>query len=284
MITLSPTSEILKINEIIVPSFTIPSITFQAWGTIVAIGVILALLLIYKKAKQKKVYHEINGLIFLTTLFALIGARIAYIAINLGQFSDFMSMMDIWEGGLIGWGAILGGILGILIFKISTKIKSKDLFYLLELMAPYIALAFAIGRIGCFVRGCCFGIPTNLPWGILYTGNSHAAQAGILTAVHPTQIYHAILDFIIFIILLKANKRKETLEKKNKLKNSILGIGGFTFLLFLMLYSTERFFIDFLRWHPASEYIGTLTITQTVYFFVFVIAFLLTRKIKKKNK
>jgi len=257
--------------------FSILGYSVQTWGTIVAIGIIIALVLMLRKAQQKKVFEKAQALVLCVMISAIIGARFAYIIINLSEFHSTWSLFEIWNGGLISWGFILGGIIGTILFKIAGDAKNSETKDLLDMMAPYFILAIAIGRIGCFLRGCCFGIPSSLPWAVSYDGE---------ISIHPTQIYHSIADFIIFFILLKINKKKDYLEsKKIKSKFEFFNKKMGTFLLFILLYSAERFFIDFLRYHPASEYVGAITITQIIFVLLFAAAFwLLSGKIKKERK
>jgi phosphatidylglycerol:prolipoprotein diacylglycerol transferase len=247
MITITPSTELVNIWRFSV----------QTWGFIVALGIVFSLVLMLRKAKKSGVLDRAESLIAYIAIASIIGARLAYIAVNPSEFSGIISIFEIWNGGVISWGFLIGGVAGAFWFKFSRKEKIYDL---LDLMAPYFILAIAIGRIGCFLRGCCFGVPTDLPWGVLYIGDSLSGNL----AVHPTQLYHAILDFIIFFVL------------KSRKKN--------TFLLFLVLYSAERFLIDFLRFHPSNEYIGPITITQIIFAIVFSIAVGLFLKKNKQIK
>lgn len=255
--------------------FSILGYSIKTWGTVVALGMALSLFLMLKKAAKKKLFDNAEILISYVMISALIGARIAYILVNPDEFPSFLSLFMISEGGLISWGVLLGGIFGVILCKLFTSMKNEKIRELLDLMAPYFMLAIAIGRIGCFLRGCCYGIPSELPWAVNYGEG----------AVHPTQLYHALLDFLIFFALLKVNSKKEALQaKKIESKFSLINRKGSTFLLFLILYSAERFFVDFLRFHPAAEYIGMISITQTVFMFIFAVAFWLIIKRKKKKK
>jgi phosphatidylglycerol:prolipoprotein diacylglycerol transferase len=252
MITITPSAEL----------FNIGGFSVQTWGLIASLGIILALMLMLRKAKKKKVLDKAESLIAYIAIASIIGARLAYIAVNPLEFSNPLEIFKIWNGGVISWGFLIGGIAGAFAFKF---LKKEKIYDLLDLMAPYFILAIAIGRIGCFLRGCCHGLPTNLPWGILYNEGSLAAQAGLHTAIHPTQLYHSIADFIIFFAL-KSRKKK-------------------AFLWFIILYSIERFFIDFLRFHPSNEYICIITITQAIFAIIFAIAlWLLVRKTKPNKK
>jgi phosphatidylglycerol:prolipoprotein diacylglycerol transferase len=98
-------------------------------------------------------------------------------------------------------------------------------------MAPGIILAQAVGRIGCTINGCCYGLPTSLPWGVVYTHLNSIAPLGI--AIHPTQLYEFIYNIIAFGILLKLRGR--------------LKPDGSLFLIYLSLYSLWRLGIAFLR-------------------------------------
>ena len=265
--------------------FRIFGYSIQTWGTVVALGIAIALLFLFKRAKQKKMLEQSQILVAYILVLGIICARIAYILVNPSEFSDFFQIFEIWKGGLISWGVFIGGFLGIIAFKIFNKIKSAELKKLLDLMAPYLILAVAIGRVGCFLRGCCFGIPTTLPWGLVYSGNDLLPSSYIGKPLHPTELYHSILDFIIFFILLKVNNKKDFLEKtKKQSKFEFFRKKGGTFLLFILLYSLERFFVDFLRFHPANEYIGAISITQLVFvFMIFISLFMLLRR-KKAEK
>jgi len=265
MISITPYTEIFKIF----------GYSVQTWGAVVAIGIAISLFLMLKKAAKKKLFDDAEILISYVMVSALIGARAAYVIVSPEEFPNFFSLFMISEGGLISWGFLLGGIFGAILCKLFTKMKNEKIRELLDLMAPYFMLAIAIGRIGCFLRGCCYGIPSGLPWAVSYAGE---------IPVHPTQIYHSILDFLIFFALLKINSKKEHLQsEKIESKFSLINRKGSSFLLFLILYSAERFFVDFLRYHPAAEYIGAISITQFVFMLVFFAAFWLIIKKNAKN-
>ena len=131
--------------------------------------------------------------------------------------------------GLTAYGAILGATLG---FWIYLKISKAKMGYIFDLLAPGCIMAQAIGRIGCLFNGCCYGTPTSLPWGLVYTDpQSFGFNGGIPT--HPTVVYEIIYCLIIFAVLL-------LLRKKLKPEGSL-------FMLYLALYAVWRLGIDFLR-------------------------------------
>ena len=256
--------------------FRIGIFSVQTWGTIVAFGMLIGIILMLVEAQKKKLNKKAESMLVWMLVFGMMCGRIAYIIVNPNEFSTWMSYINIWQGGLISWGVLLGVILGVIASKLSSKIKSAEFYEIIDLMAPYLILAIAIGRIGCFLRGCCFGIPSDLPWAVSYSKEA---------AVHPTQLYHSIADFIIFFLLLKLRKKKEKIKENNTdSKYSFFKTHGSIFIMFLILYSAERFFIDFLRYHPAGEYFAGFSITQMVFFGLFVLSLVALNIKNKKEK
>ncbi len=130
--------------------------------------------------------------------------------------------------GLTIYGAILGAVLGIWIYS---KFSSFKFGYFVDLVAPATILAQAVGRVGCTINGCCYGIETSLPWSVVYTHPESYAPLGV--ALHPTQLYEIVFCLIVFGVLLK-------LRGHFKPEGSL-------FLIYLSLYSLWRVGIDFLR-------------------------------------
>ncbi len=134
----------------------------------------------------------------------------------------------IGTSGLTIYGAVLGAALAVWIYS---KFGNFQFGYFTDLIAPGIILAQVVGRVGCTINGCCYGIPTSLPWGFVYTHPDSFGPLGI--AVHPTQVYEIIVCLLIFGALLKL---------KGRLKPA-----GSIFLVYLSLYSLWRVGIGFLR-------------------------------------
>ena len=141
-----------------------------------------------------------------------------------------------------------------------------------DLIAPFIALGHGIGRIGCFLVGDDYGIPTSLPWGILFPNGSppstayNISQTGYVLpegtlytdvlAVHPTQIYEMILYFFIFFFL-------KFLLKKNHFNGEI-------FMNYLFLAGFARFMVEFIRLNP--RYYFDLSGAQHISLLMMIIA------------
>jgi len=187
-----------------------------------ALGYLVAAIIFYREAKRKQYSVEILlYIVFGALLGGLIGSRLgSALFVYRAYYAHHLSDLCVPHvGGKTLVGGLIGGYFGAIIAKkiMHFNRSTGDLF------APGLAIGIAIGRIGCFLNGCCYGTPTRLPWGIPIQGVSR----------HPTQLYESVFCFFLFIFLLRmrAKVRRE----------------GDLFLLFLFCYSFFRFWIEFLR-------------------------------------
>ncbi len=119
---------------------------------------------------------------------------------------------------------------------ICARLMRLSLWKLLDLAAPSVALGFAITRIGCFLTGCCYGRPTNLPWGVVFPPFSPAWLAFGDTPVHPVQLYSSLGNLVLFAALLALRRRQR--------------FDGFLFLSWAALYAVLRFVLEMFRADP----------------------------------
>ena len=244
--------------------FEIGSFKVHAWGLMFVIAFIISFLLILREAKKQKIdSRHIYNIGLYTLLGSLIGARLFYVIEHLPFFlQDPLKILLVWQGGLTSYGSLLA------IFFVWLYIrKQKDLSFskILDIMAPYIVLAFAITRIGCFLRGCCGGIATDLPWAV--------------NGKHPTQLYESIYSMIIVFILLKFRNIRNN-GKKTRFR-MFINKKGSLFLFFLIFYSFFRFFNDFLRIYE-SYFIG-LALSQWIVIGIFIISLVFLFKISSSH-
>ena len=218
--------------------FSFGPLRFYSYGALVAIGIFLAVFFLQRHAKAILVSPEtMVDLAIATVVSGFIGARIFYII----QFWDYFAnapfdMIKFWQGGLVLYGGLIGGILGFLTF---VKLKRLPFLDLLDLFVPAMALAQGFGRIGCFFNGCCFGKPSDLPWAVSFPLLDHA--------VHPVQLYEAFFCFALaFFLFLLWNK---------KLKTGVIATAYF------IIYPAGRFVLEFFRGDNAAVF-GNLTVPQ----------------------
>ena len=174
-------------------------------------------------------------------------------------------------GGLAIYGGVLGATLGIWIYLKATHQEDgiKHFGFFVDLVAPAILLAQAIGRVGCLLNGCCHGAqaPDWLPFSIMYTNpNTACALPGV--AVYPTQLYEIIFCLIAFFVLLRIRKRLEPME-------------GAVFLIYLIMYSAWRLGIGFVR--EDMMIASGLSQSQIISIVVMVIASYILYRIRRKH-
>src|SRR5262249_20785687 len=149
-------------------------------------------------------------------------------------------------------GVSYGGlILAVIVALLYIRRTGLPLWTTCDVFAPGIALGHVVGRFGCFFAGCCYGKPTDKPWGIVFSDPFAAANVGTPLGVHlhPTQLYEAGTELIILIVLLLTERKRET-------------FAGRTFWLYILLYAISRFVIEFFR----GDERGTVGIFSTSQF------------------
>ena len=169
----------------------------------------------------------------------VIGARLVHIIDYWGYYlANPGAILAFWQGGLAIWGGIIGGVLTAGIFA---RIKGFPLIRrYADMVAPGVILAQAIGRIGDIINGEHISTFTDLPWGVVYT---HPNSPGYgLPPVHPAVAYELLMDLFIFGVLWKLRGRFQP--------------DGSLFLLYLILYSTGRFFLSFLRLDSSTVFLS----------------------------
>ena len=234
-----------------------------SYGLMVAIGFATATLLAYRHAGDFGISKErIIDLGIVMLLGGIVGARIAYIALNFQYYiRNPLEIINLTKGGLVWYGAFIFGLIAGAWF---VKKIGINFWTAADLFAPYIALAQAFGRIGCFLNGCCYGsaAPSGFMLGVLFPEES--------VSRYPTQIFSAIALLLIFAIL-------RTWQKKRHFNGEI-------FLGYGLLYSMKRFGVEFFRGDYPKILYG-LTISQLISAVIFIVCLnlFIYRLLKWKN-
>lgn len=226
-------------------AFTIFGVEIMWYGFLISLAMLLACFIVYKRAPRYKISQDDLLTAFIICIpLGIIGARAYYIAFNWEDYAgDLMKILNFRGGGLAIHGGLLLGLGAAAIFCYAKKISVKNL---LDLVAPAIALAQAIGRWGNFFNEEAHGATTNFPIHVLIDGQAY----------HATFLYESIWCLFLFIFLsLLARKRK---------------FAGQIFLLYAILYSVERFFVEALR--TDSLMVGMFKQAQVLSLTVIVIA------------
>ena len=220
--------------------FSIGFLRVYSYGFMLAVAFLISN---YLASRRSHIFNlpgdYINNLTLILLVSGIIGARVFYVLMNIEYFSKKpLESFMISRGGLVFYGGLLLAFLSGIIFS---KINKLSILDTADLIAPFAALGHAIGRIGCFLNGCCYGKETISPLGIKYPG--------IDAKIYPTQLFSSAGLFIIFLILFY-------LQPKRKFKGQVL-------FLYLILYGISRFFIEFLRGDLMPVYYN-LTLTQLI--------------------
>lgn len=247
--------------------FTIGNFNIYTWGVFFVFAFLFSFFLALHASKKKIEKKHFLNLAILILVGILVGTRLLYVLLHFDYYAhDILKIFAFSEGGSSSWG----GFLALLFVWLYAKKHNLNFPFLLDFFSPYVALGLGLGRIGCFLNWCCYGVATNLPWGIKTPGDF---------ARHPTQLYILITNLIIFFVLLRLQKKKEKIGK------GILAVDGSIFLFFLLYYSIARFFIDFLRAYEASQYFAGLAISQWFcLFFIFCSVTVLLKNLKNSKK
>jgi len=216
--------------------FEIGSFQLRYYGLMYALGILAVYLLGQRDLAWAKVGVDNDGLfnlIIYTFVGAIVGARVYYVLFNLDYYRSqdlpWWEFVALWHGGL----AIHGGLItGPLTLYLVSQYQKLPFARLADLFAPYLLLAQAIGRIGNLMNGDAHGVPTDLPWGIVFHyGPASREFPGI--ALHPVMLYEMVLNLIGFGLLYSI--RKKGLKP------------GFVTAAYMIAYGVIRFVVSFFR-------------------------------------
>ena len=239
-------------------AFTIFGLDIMWYGVLMASAMVLCVILALREGKRVNISEDdILNLAIVAIPCGLLGARLYYVIFNWSWYSENLSeILNFRGGGMAIHGALIGGILAGFVY---TKVKKINFFKMADTVMIGIPLGQAIGRWGNYINGEAHGGPTNLPWGIMVDG----------VKVHPTFLYESIWDLGIFIFLWCFRKKK-TYE-------------GQLAIMYLILYSIGRFFIEGLR--TDSLMIGPLRMAQVISLVTIIVCVILHKILsKKKNR
>lgn len=239
-------------------AFTIFHIDIMWYGILITAGIAVATALCMKRAPK----HGLDGdkilnFVIISVPVAIVGARLYYVVFNWSMYAgDWAKIINIRLGGLAIHGGLIFGLGTAAVLCLIWKIRPLNI---LDLAAPCIALAQSIGRWGNYFNSEAHGGPTNLPWAVTVGGQTY----------HPTFLYESIWCFLLFLFLIYLDNRR--------------AFEGQTILLYGMLYSVERFFVEALR--TDSLMIGPFKQAQVISAVIFAVClagYLILRKRGRK--
>ncbi len=242
--------------------FQIPGIGFPVYGfgLLVVAAFYTALALAVRRARREGLDPDsLYDLALWMLLGGVLGARLFYVVEYWGvRIHSLADVVKIWEGGVVFYGGLVGGFAG---FFLARRFRPFPVLATLDVLAPSVAIGSGIGRIGCFLNGCCFGdvcpFPAlsvrfpkgSPPWNAEQARGLIDTDALTSLALHPTQIYAALDGLLLFFLLgaFYPVRRRD----------------GEVFALLMVCYPISRFVIERLRDDESALYAG-MTVSQLV--------------------
>src|SRR5215467_8963168 len=229
--------------------FRIGNFPITTYGVFLALGMLLALWIASRLAAKDGLPRErIYDLGLWTLIGGLLGSKLL---MYLVEPDVNVWSLDFLRSGGVYYGGFLGGFLA-LVFLI--RFYKLPFWKVADAFAPGVALGQAFGRQGCFSAGCCWGKPTNLPWGVHFTEAGHDYTGvpifgpdGHDLYLHPTQLYESFFMLAVFAFLYYLHRKKK--------------FDGQVLVAYAVIYSIFRFLIEFIRDDPRGDLFGLTTLT-----------------------
>lgn len=226
----------------------IGNLTIHTYGFFVAMGFAIGMTVARHEARRMgENPDKIMDLCFYMLLFAVIASRIFYVFTNWDFFmTDPLEIVKIWNGGLVFYGGFIGGLATLLVYL---KKHRMPIWKTFDILAPPLAVGHFLGRIGCFFAGCCYGKVCDLPWAVTFTRSDSLAPTGI--PLHPTQLYEAFYNLIIFSFLWWFRTKKT--------------YDGQVFWIYILLYGAARSVIEIFRDDDRGGFVfGIFSVSQII--------------------
>ena len=210
--------------------YKIGPINLYTYGFFLALGFLIAILVAGREARRLGLSEgHFFDLCFYIILAAIVGSRLLFVIVDPGPFlQNPLKIFAIWEGGLVFHGGLIAALVTAFFLMRLYKLPWRPTFDALAVGMP---LGVTFGRIGCFMAGCCFGKPTNLPWAVQFTHPESLCP--IQEPLHPTQLYEALLSLAVFGVVFWLRKHKR--------------FDGQVLVTYLLLAGLVRFTVEFFR-------------------------------------
>jgi phosphatidylglycerol---prolipoprotein diacylglyceryl transferase len=210
--------------------YKIGPIHIYTYGFFLAVAFLAAILVSGREARRLGLpVGRFYDLCFYIILAAIIGSRLLYVVVEYRQFlANPLKIFALWEGGLVFHGGLIAAVATAFFYMRRQGMPYGATFDALAVGMP---LGQFFGRIGCFMAGCCFGGPTDLPWAVTFTHPETLCP--VRDPLHPAQLYEAFLALGVFAVLLWLRKRKR--------------FNGQLLLSYFCLAGLVRFSVEFFR-------------------------------------
>lgn len=244
------------------PYIHIGSLSLPSMGVCILCGTVVALLVLFFYARRLSVLStdEITDGLIWAILLGFVGMKLLYWIVEPPAWpTTWLEVYKLLSEGMVFYGGLIGGILGVFIVS---RIKKRSFFTYADLFAPCFCLAHAGGRVGCLLAGCCYGMECQGGLCVTINGVSRFPS-------QPAESLFLILLAVALLMILKRTKHRGT----------VTGV-------YLMCYAVARFILEFFRGDAERGFVGNLSTSQFIGFFIFaagLVIFLLSRRWPKDD-
>ena len=227
--------------------------SLHTYGLLLVAALLAALWLAGRLARGQGLDpQKVQDLGIASIIAGLVGAKLLLVLVDFEQYRmNPRALLDVLQSGGVFYGGLLGGIP---VAWWYIRKHALPLFSTLDVLAPAVALGQAIGRLGCFAAGCCYGSPSTAPWSVIFHSEDAHALVGVPLGIplHPSQLYESAGTFALLFWLLRVLKKRK--------------FQGQVFALYLILYAVLRFVLEFYRGDVArgSVFAGALSTSQFI--------------------
>ena len=254
--------------------FKIGSFELASYGLMTALAYLVASWYLYRRLHYIKLDKDTFwNLIFIAFLGAIIGGKLLFIIVSWQELGTTLSekittLVQNFRYGFVFFGGMIAAVLALIWYM---RRKKLPLLKTSDFLIVGLPLGHALGRIGCFCAGCCYGKPTSMPWGVTFT-DPHALVPPSLLGVplHPTQLYECAGNLILFVLLHFAYKKQHR--------------DGSILVTYIFGYSILRFVLEFFRGDFRGNFILGLSPSQCISLGAALIAFIIWLKFLRKNQ
>lgn len=237
-----------------------PSIFLPTYYFIISVTLCIGLICVVRRADSSHLSRKVALDVSLILMVAgFVGARLFHVFYESPEYykQDWLRVFEFWQGGFVFYGgAITSGIISILFLQKKTNGFFGSYF---DLFAPIVSFSYLLGRVGCFLAGCCYGKYCDLPWSV--------------AGRHPTQLYAVFWELGVLLIILGSEK----IPPQNR-RPAFLGRSGGVFYLWMFLHSCGRLLMEAFRDDFRGPKLG-LSISSWISIFFLVLAlYLILRK------
>jgi phosphatidylglycerol:prolipoprotein diacylglycerol transferase len=219
-------------------ALVIGSLTIRWYGVMIAVSIAISITVVYVESRRQGINtDDVLDLAIVAVIGGILGARIGWILTSpdvLWYLAHPLRILAIWEGGLSYFGGILGGVIAA---HFMVRRRRMGFWRMADIMAPLLALSFGIGKIGCWLNGCCGGTATTSWLGVIFT--NPLSECDLLNQkIWPAQLFNSASGFLAFAVLLWVVRKRKHYD-------------GQVFIWYLYLYGATSFVVEFFRYIPV---------------------------------